>query len=85
MSAILESDIPCSMTAETIKDLIEYLPQEEQDVLADWMAQRNSSAWDDQIERDFSPGGAGMNLLEEIDAKIDAGDLTSFRVTRPRE
>ncbi len=73
------------MTAEAIKELIEHLPQEEQDVLADWMAQRNLSAWDDQIERDFSPGEAGMQLLVELDAKIDVGDLTSFRVTRPRE
>ena len=60
------------MTAEAIKELIEHLPREEQDVLADWVAQRNSSAWDDQTERDFSPGGAGMKLLKEIDAKIDA-------------
>ena len=73
------------MTAEAIKELIEHLPQQEQDVLADWMAQRNSSAWDDQIEHDFSPGGAGMKLLEKIDAKIEAGDLTSFRLTRLRE
>ena len=36
-------------------------------------------------DRALSPGGAGMILLEEIDAKIDAGDLTSFRMTRPRE
>ncbi len=55
--AILESAIAYSMAAEAIKELIEHLPQEEQDVLA---AQRNSSEWDDQIERDFSPGGAGM-------------------------
>ena len=72
------------MTTEAIKELIEHLPQDDQDVLADWMAERSSIAWDNQIELDFSPGGEGMKLLEEIDAKIDADDFTSFRVTRPR-
>ena len=37
-----------------------------------------------QIEHDFSADGAGMSLLEEVDAQIDAGNLDDFKVTRPR-
>jgi hypothetical protein len=73
------------MSVEAIKELIEHLPPEEQTALAAWMSERDSKAWDDQIEQDFSSGGAGMALLEEVDAQIEAGNLQSFRVTRPRE
>ena len=72
------------MTVEAIKDLIEELPPEDQTALAIWISERDSRAWDEQIERDFSPGGAGMALLEGIDARIDAGD-EGFQVIRPRE
>jgi hypothetical protein len=49
------------------------------------MSERDFKAWDDQVEQDFSPGGAGMALLQEVDAQIDAGDFQSFRPIRPRE
>jgi hypothetical protein len=49
------------------------------------MSERDSRAWDEQTERDFSPGGAGMALLDEIDARIDAGDIEGFQVIPPRE
>ncbi len=73
------------MTVEAIKDLIEELPPEDQTALALWISERDSRVWDEQIERDFSPGGAGMTLLDEIDARIDAGDVEGFQVIRPRE
>jgi hypothetical protein len=73
------------MTVEAIKGLIEGLPPEDQTVPAPWMSERDSRAWDEQIERDFSSGGAGMALLDEIDARIDAGDIEGFQVIRPRE
>jgi len=41
-------------------------------------------AWDAQIERDFSEGGAGMAMLEEIDTAIESGESAGFKVTRPR-
>ncbi len=72
-----------SMSVEAVKDLIEHLPPEEQTALAAWMSERDSKAWDDQIEQDFSSGGAGMALLEEVDAQIEAGRLQPFRVIRP--
>jgi len=30
--------------------------------------------WDEEIDADFSPGGRGMKLLEEIDSAIDRVD-----------
>jgi hypothetical protein len=69
------------MTLEAIKEAIVQLPEEERLALESWLA----DAWAAQIERDFSPGGAGMALLEEVDAQIEAGNFDLFKVTRPRE
>lgn len=57
------------------------LPEEERLALESWL----SEGWDAQIEADFSPGGDGMALLEEVDAQIEAGNFDQFRLTRPRE
>jgi len=73
------------MTVEAIKELIEHLPAEDQTALACWLRERDSKTWDDQIEQDFSPGGAGMALLEEVDSQIEAGNLRPFKITRPHE
>ena len=54
------------MTLEGIKEAIEHLPEREQLALESWLAER----WDAQLQRDFSPGGPGMALLEEADAEI---------------
>ncbi len=67
------------MTLEAIKAAIEQLPQEQQTVLARWLSERDWKAWDEQIERDFSPGGRGMPLLAELEREIAEGR------TRPME
>ena len=56
------------MTLEAIKNAIVHLPEEERLALESWLAE----AWDAQIEKDFSSGGAGMTLLDEVDAQIEA-------------
>ena len=68
------------MTLEAIKKAIEELPEEEKLALETWLKE----AWDAQIEKDFSPGGAGLALLDEVDAEIEAGNFEPFKVTRPR-
>jgi hypothetical protein len=35
--------------------------------------ERNWNAWDQQIERDFSPDGRGAQLLEELEREISEG------------
>lgn len=58
-----------------IKAAIEDLPEEERTALASWLARLDRQAWDTEIAADFSPGGAGMKLLEEVDSHIDQGNF----------
>jgi hypothetical protein len=67
------------MTLAAIKEAIEQLPPEEQSILASWLSERDWKAWDEQIERDFSPGGRGAPLLAELEREISEGK------TRPLE
>ena len=67
------------MTLDAIKEAIEKLPPEQQTVLASWLSERDWQSWDEQIERDFSPGGRGMPLLAELEREIAEGK------TRPME
>ncbi len=73
------------MTLKTIKEAIEQLPKEEKGALLDWLNRRDLREWDAQIEEDFSSGGAGMALLQDVDRRIEQGRLNEFKVTRPRE
>jgi hypothetical protein len=68
------------VTLESIKEAIRRLSDHERSELERWLLE----TWDAQIESDFSPGRAGMSLLEKIDAQVDAGNLAPFQVTRPR-
>jgi hypothetical protein len=52
------------------------LSAEELAKLAAYIARHDKLAWDQEIERDFSPGGKHADLLEKIDAEIDAGNST---------
>lgn len=62
------------MDTGEIQHAIETLPPEQQLILLDWLAGRDRREWDAQIERDFSPGGAGMNLLEGVKAQVRQGE-----------
>ena len=61
------------MTLKTLKEAIEHLPKQEQNALLRWLEEREEAAWDEEIERDFSPGGRGMPLLEKVKADIREG------------
>jgi hypothetical protein len=63
------------MTLAEIKDRINELSDTERAELAAWLLSVDREAWDRQIEADFSPGGAGMKLLEEVDSAIQKGDF----------
>ena len=58
---------------DAIKDAIEMLPPEDQAILASWLSERDWTAWDVQIEHDFSPSGCGIPLLAELDEEIAEG------------
>lgn len=58
------------MTLEAIQEAINRLPLEQQRLLVIWIQERDSQAWEEQLERDFSKGGRGMPLLEEVERQI---------------
>jgi hypothetical protein len=72
------------MDLAEIQHAIEALPKDQQTVLAAWLAERCQAEWDAEIDRDFSPGGAGVTLLEEMKADARAGKFRPFEQGRPQ-
>jgi hypothetical protein len=66
------------MDLSEIQRAIETLPKDQQAALAAWIAARDEAEWDAEIERDFSAGGAGIALLEEMKADARAGKFRPF-------
>ena len=66
------------MTVEAIKEAIAGLPAEQKTSLTAWLIRQDMNEWDRQIEEDFSPGGRGMDLLEEAQADIQAGRVKTM-------
>ena len=67
------------MTIQSIKEAIEELSPEDRQALESWLAE----SWDAEIEEDFSPGGAGMEVLEKVKAEIQDGKFLPFDEGRP--
>jgi hypothetical protein len=67
-----------------IQHAIVELPAEEQTALAAWIVDRDSARWDEEIERDFSPGGAGMELLDRVRKQVRDGLSQPLSGGRPR-
>ena len=67
-----------------IQHAIEGLPVEDQTALAAWVADRDRARWDEEIERDFAPGGAGMELLDRVRRQVNDGLSLSLFGGRPR-
>lgn len=61
------------MTLRAIKEAIEHLPQEERRKLAGWFEGMEEAAWDEDLKRDFSPGGKGEKLAKELQQEIFQG------------
>jgi hypothetical protein len=59
------------MDLAEIQHAIEELPKDQQAALAAWIAERDQAEWEAEIERDFSPGGGGVALIEEMKAEIE--------------
>lgn len=66
------------MTVEAIKDAITNLSEPERHQLAAWFDELKEDEWDRQMEKDFAPGGSGMQLLAEADADLEAGRTRSL-------
>ena len=62
------------MDLTQIQHAIETLSPEQQAALLDWLAERDRRYWDAQIERDFSSGGAGMDILDRVKTQVRRGE-----------
>ena len=58
-----------------IQDAISELGTDDREALLAWLIEADRKAWDEEIGRDFSDGGAGMKLLADIDEQIDRGNF----------
>jgi len=72
------------MDLTEIQHAIEALPKDQQAALAAWLYERDEAQWDAELERDFSPGGAGLALLDEMKADAQAGKFRPFEQGRPQ-
>jgi len=63
------------MSLAEIEEAVDKLSPAELAKLAAHIARRDKLAWDEEIEKDFSPGGKHEKALEKIHAEIDAGNF----------
>ena len=61
------------MSVEAIQEAIEELSAADRKKLADWIEDLEEQAWDEEIERDFSPGGRGVPFLKQMKREIAEG------------
>ena len=61
------------MSVEAIKAAIEQLPEPDRRKLADWLDDLEERSRDAQIDRDFSAGGRGTQLLHQVEREIAKG------------
>ena len=61
------------MTVEGIKAAIAELPEDERHSLALWLNSLDYDEWDQEMVKDFSPGGRGHHLVETVKRDTGAG------------
>ena len=67
------------MTLDSIKEAIQLLPVEERRKLADWFDEIEEAAWDEEMRRDFAPGGRGESFANQIRQEIAGGRATPLQ------
>ncbi len=72
------------MTVDAIKQAIVDLPEDQKFALAAWLNQQTMDDWEKKMQRDFSPGGRGNHLVEEVKNQIRAGKFQPMPEERPR-
>jgi hypothetical protein len=67
------------MTLEALKETIAELPENDRCSLAAWLNELNYDDWDREMVADFSPGGRGMALVEQIQREVAEGKSVPFQ------
>ena len=62
-------------TVDALKEAIASLPETDKAALASWPNVQVMDAWDRQMQHDFSPGGRGMKLAEELQREASEGTV----------
>ncbi len=73
------------MDVSEIQAAIQKLPNDKQAELAAWFADQEQAEWDAEIERDFSPGGPGIELIETFKQAARSGGFRPFEQSRPEK
>jgi hypothetical protein len=63
------------MSAQSLKEIIVGLPEEERRSLALWLNGLDYDDWDKEMAQDFSPGGRAAHLVEKVKADIATGEF----------
>ncbi len=71
------------MTVEVLKEAITDLSEDDKVALAAWLNMQTMDAWDQQMQRDFSPGGRGYHLVNKVKADIRAGKFRPMAEGEP--
>jgi hypothetical protein len=61
------------MDLAQIQHAIEKLPEGQKAELTLWLTERERTRWDEEIEHDFSPEGAGAELLSDVKNRVKTG------------
>jgi hypothetical protein len=75
MPSTVDHEYRGSASVEAIKGAIAELAAEERADLASWFMEHEYDAWDKQMAEDFSPGGRGAHVVEQVNRQIDAGQF----------
>lgn len=67
------------MTVDAIQDAIRHLSESERRRISAWLEELEAQTWDEEIERDFSPGGRGTGLLDEVKKEIEDGKALTMQ------
>jgi hypothetical protein len=70
------------MTVEALKEAIAELPEDERHLLAAWLNEREFDAWDKKMVKDFSAGGRGMKLVDQVRSEVAKGHGLPFNAGR---
>jgi hypothetical protein len=72
------------MSLNEIQQAIEALPAEQQARLVAWLSERDRRQWDLDLAQDFSPGGAGMPVLDRVRTQVASGESKPMSRDRQR-
>jgi hypothetical protein len=68
------------MSLAEIEQAVDKLSREELAKLAAYITRQDKLGWDEQIEKDFSPGGKHAAALQRIDAEVSVSKVSSDHV-----